>query len=150
MAGKGSYRKVILELVLVSGIFAIVSVFLVRLYMSANRLQEKAVAVSSATVCCQTLAEKLKVLGVEQTLAQYETRQEEQYYIIDYDAAWEQTEEVCYQVAVAFTEAEEGLRFAEVLAAEADIMKLLKNDLQAEEEELLLCHLKVAVSEAAD
>ena len=50
---RGNYRRAILELVLVTGIFAVVSVFLLRIYLTADHLRGEAVAISTATVRAQ-------------------------------------------------------------------------------------------------
>ncbi len=141
MAGNGSYRKSILELVLVTGIFAIASVFLLRLYMSANRLQERAVAVSSATICCQTLAEQIRIYGLEGALALYDAEQTEVGYVLCFDEEWEQNDgKNCYQMLVRVTGEAEGLRMAEIVAGE---------ELRPEQEERsmkgVFCELQVAV-----
>ena len=54
---RGNYRRAILELVLVTGIFAVVSVFLLRIYLTADHLRGEAVAISTATVRAQGVAD---------------------------------------------------------------------------------------------
>ncbi len=49
-----------MELVLVTGIFAVVSVFLLRIYLTADHLRGEAVAISTATVRAQGVAEAVK------------------------------------------------------------------------------------------
>ncbi len=49
-----------MELVLVTGIFAVVSVFLLRIYLTADHLRGEAVAISTATVRAQGVAEAVR------------------------------------------------------------------------------------------
>lgn len=58
--GKSTFNMPMAELVIIVGIFAVISVFLMRLYMSADSLQSSAVDISRATIIAQTAAEELK------------------------------------------------------------------------------------------
>lgn len=62
---RGNYRRTILELVLVTAIFAVVSVFILKIYLTADRLQADAVAISTAAVQSESIAEAVKRFGVE-------------------------------------------------------------------------------------
>ena len=53
-------RLPLVESVIIIAIFAVVSVVIMQMYLSANRLQEKAVNISKATILAENKAEELK------------------------------------------------------------------------------------------
>ena len=55
-----SFRAPLLELVIIIGIFAIVSVYLLRMFMVSDKLQGKAVATTTAVVKTTSVAEFIK------------------------------------------------------------------------------------------
>lgn len=55
-----SFRAPLLELVIIIGFFAIVSVYLLRMFMAADSLQGRAVATTKALVRAESLAESIK------------------------------------------------------------------------------------------
>lgn len=58
-----SFRMPLLEIVIVVAVFAIVSVFIMKLYMSADRLQRESENVSRAVIEVQNTAELIKGAG---------------------------------------------------------------------------------------
>lgn len=144
--GNGSYRRTILELVLVTGIFAIVSVFLIQFYMKADRLQSKAVAVSSATIRAESLAENVKAKGIAETAKEFGMTEKDGYYILNFDKKWQVTgDNAAYQMIL--TEPTEADRSGDVatvsiLIGENGLEKQLGENAESDED-IVYCSLKV-------
>lgn len=142
----GNYRRTILELVFITGIFAVISVFLLKLYLTADRLQGKAAAVSSATVRAESLAETVKALGVQKAAGQFQMEIKDGYYILRYDKSWNiVTEKEEYQIVLQLESEQNGLLTAVVYAGGADLLSSLLAGNAAEEE--LLCRLRTVLYE---
>lgn len=92
--GNHSFRVSMVELILVIGIFTIVSVFLVKIFLETEKIQQKALNISKATIQAEFVAEKYKNSGsimelVEQlNLIPSETNEGEYYMYFDTD--WNQ------------------------------------------------------------
>lgn len=139
----GNYRRTMLELVFITGIFAIVSVFLVRFYLTADRLQGKAVAVNSATIKAESLAETIKAEGLQQAVQRFQMTEEDGLYIMRFDKSWNAVSAgEKYQIILQAENAQDGLFAATVYAGGAGLKEEILEGRFAEEE--LLCKLRVA------
>lgn len=140
---RGNYRRTILELVLVTAIFAVVSVFILKIYLTADRLQADAVAISTATVQSESIAEAVKLLGVQGAAARFGMEAGDGYYILRYDKSWGSTAgKEKYQVVLVPQETENGLERAVVYAGTAELESRIKQEQDVED--ILLCRLFVA------
>lgn len=141
---RGNYRRTILELVLVTAIFAVVSVFILKIYLTADRLQSDAVAVSTATVRSESIAEAVKLSGVAGAAEQFDMEKKEGYYILRFDKNWNRTEEKeKYQLVLVPEGIENGLAYAVVYAGGAELEAAVTRGSAVESG--LLCRLTVAV-----
>lgn len=145
----GNYRRAMLELVCITGIFAIVSVFLVRFYLTADRLQGKAVAVNSATLKAESLAETIKAVGLQQAVRQFQMAEEDGLYIMRFDKNWDAVSSgekyqiiLQPQMAAQPESAQDGLLAAVIYAGGAGLKEEILEGHLADEE--LLCRLRVA------
>ena len=138
----GNYRRSMLELVFITGIFAIVSVFLVRFYLTADRLQGKAVAVNSATIKAESVAETIKAEGLQKAAQQFQMAQEDGLYIMRFDKSWNavSTGEK-YQIILRLEGTQDRLFTAEVYAGGAGLKEEILEGHIVEDE--LLCKLRV-------
>ena len=91
--GKGNYRRTILELVLVTAIFSLVSVFILKIYMTADRLQGQAVAISTATIRVESIAEYAGAKGVEAAAQYFDMHSRDGVFVIYYDKQWNRLED---------------------------------------------------------
>lgn len=140
---RGNYRRTMLELVLVTAIFAVVSVFILRIYITADRLKADAVAISTATVESESLAETVKLLGAQEAAARFGMEAGEGYYILRYDKLWKSvSEKERYQIVLVLEEAQNGLERAVVYAGTAKLEEYIKQGRDVED--ALLCRLPVA------
>ncbi len=84
-----------IELILVIGIFSVISVFIVQMYMGTNRLQQKATDISKATIQAETVTEHIKhsaSIGETARLLNMVAYDTSSYnYCIYYDHDWNQT-----------------------------------------------------------
>lgn len=145
MAGEknGSFRRTMLELVLVTGIFAVVSVFLLRFYLTANRLQEKAVAISSSLVRAESLAETVKAYGIEYAVERFGLRPQGNGYLAEYDENWNPSESDGKYLLVLQLESEKsGLLKATVYAGTDRLAEQLQGGAVSEED--IYCELPIA------
>lgn len=141
---RGNYRRTILELVLVTGVFAVVSVFLLKIYLTADRLQAEAAAISTATIQCESLAETVKLLGVEEAARRYGMEAGEGYYILRYDKNWERVgERERYQILLIPEGTGDGIPRALVCAGGAELEGLIRQGDMADAG--FLCRLPVAM-----
>lgn len=92
-----SFRMPMIELVIVIGIFAVISIFLVQMFMGTNRLLNHATNISHAVICAESIAEQIKnTASIGETANQlhmvsYDNTS--QNYCIYYDEEWNQTAE---------------------------------------------------------
>ncbi|MDD5936962.1 MAG: hypothetical protein PUC65_15600 [Clostridiales bacterium] len=90
-----SFRLPMIELVLIIGIFAIISVFLVRMFMGTNRLQKEATDLSCAVIKAESIAEEIKntaSVGEAATqLGMISYDNTSQNFCMYYDKDWNQT-----------------------------------------------------------
>ena len=90
-----SFRMPMIELILVIGIFAVISVFLVQMFMGTSRLQDKANDISRALIQAQTIAEQIKnsaSIGETAKLLEMDNFDNSSlHYCIYYDSNWNQT-----------------------------------------------------------
>lgn len=90
-----SFRMPMIELILVIGIFAVISIFLVQMFMGTYRLQNKANNVSRAMIQAETIAEQIKNnASIGETakifnMVSYDNTSTN--YCIYYDSEWNQT-----------------------------------------------------------
>lgn len=91
--GKGNYRRTILELVLVTAIFSLVSVFILKIYMTADRLQGQAVAISAATIRAESIAEYAGAKGVDAAARYFDMHDRDGVFVIYYDKQWNRLED---------------------------------------------------------
>lgn len=141
---RGNYRKVLLELVLVTAVFAAVSVCILRLYLTADRLQGDAVALNAGTVRAQSVAEAVKLSGISGAAEQFDMEAGEGYYILRFDKNWNRTDTgERYQLALVPEKVENGLAYAVVYVGGAKLEAGIKNG--EADESGLLCRLPVAV-----
>lgn len=141
---RGNYRRAILELVLVTGIFAVVSVFLLRIYLTADHLRGEAVAISTATVRAQGVAEAVKRSGTDFAAAQFGMQGGDGYSILRFGKNWETvSENERYQLVLVETGREDGMLHAVVYVGGATLEDAVLGG--NADEEKLLCRLSVAV-----
>lgn len=141
---RGNYRRTILELVLVTAIFAVVSVFILKIYLTADRLRGDAVAVSTATVQSESIAETVKLSGVQAAAEQFDMEAGEGYFILRFDKNWNRTaEKEKYQLVLVPGDVKNGLAYAVIYAGGAGLEADVKSGSIAESG--LLCRLNVAV-----
>ena len=149
MTQKGNYRKVMLEMVLITGMFAIVSVFLIRMYLSADRLQRRAVAVSTATIRCESILEEMKCYGMNRALLRLEKvtfDEDAGCYVIGFDRQWQQvTDSPEYEIVICLKE-ENGLMCGTVGACEAGENSYTTKDGLQFLQQRELCRLEAAVN----
>lgn len=95
-----SFRAPLLELVIIIGIFAIVSVYLLRMFMVADRFQGKAVATTKSIVKAESVVEFIRGTEASNTADLAGKLQAEfglkssraKEYVINYDKSWKETE----------------------------------------------------------
>jgi hypothetical protein len=82
-----------LELVISIGIFSVISVFLLQLFLSADTLEKKAVDLSKATIQAETIAEGIKGCDTMEEACRllHVTPLKNSTYEIRYDANWHVT-----------------------------------------------------------
>lgn len=93
---KGSFNMPMVELILVIGIFTIVSVLLLRMYFSANHLQKEAADFSRAVILAESIAEEIKAAESIKEAAKGHPSfqmQEDGTYLISYDKDFKETTE---------------------------------------------------------
>ncbi len=141
---RGNYRRMILEIVLVTAIFAVVSVFLLKIYLAADRLQADAAAISTAAIQCESLAETVKLLGVEGAAQRFGMETGEGYYILRYNKNWERVDErEYYQILLVPEGTKDGIARAVVCAGGKELEGLIRRgDITGAK---LLCRLPVAI-----
>lgn len=133
-----------MELVLVTAIFAVVSVFILKIYLTADRLRGEAVALSTAAIQAENIAEAVKLGGVSLAAEQFGMEMGEGYYILRYDRHWEVvSEKEKYQLVLVFAGEEDGLLRAVVYAGGAGLEDAVRDGTVSEE--IHLCELPVAV-----
>jgi type II secretory pathway pseudopilin PulG len=92
-----SFRMPMIELILVIGIFAVISVFLVQMFMGTNRLQSKATDISKALIQAETVAEQIKnSASIGETAKVFGMTSYDNSafnYCIYYDNDWKQTKD---------------------------------------------------------
>lgn len=90
-----SFRMPMIELILVIGIFAVISVFLVQMFMGTSRLQDKANDISRALIQAQTIVEQIKnsaSIGETAKILEMDNFDNSSFnYCIYYDSKWNQT-----------------------------------------------------------
>jgi type II secretory pathway pseudopilin PulG len=84
-----------IELILVIGIFAVISVFIVQMYMGTNRLQNKATDISKAMIQAETVTEQIKhsasIGETAKVLGMVAYDSSSHNYCLYYDNDWKQT-----------------------------------------------------------
>ena len=125
--GHGNYRRWILEMVLVTGLFAVISVFILRIYVTADRLQGEAVAVSTATVRTQSILEYAAANGVSAAAEYFGMQKKDEAYVLYFDKQWQMTGEksvnrstdpVKYAIVMREIRTQDGLVYAQVCAGD--------------------------------
>lgn len=101
-----SFRGTLLEIVIVVGVFSIISVYILRMFLAADHLQGEAVNTSKATVHTESFAEIWKSLQAESyedavtlleqkcnmvRMNEYDSTTEEAYGIM-YDGQWKEVQ----------------------------------------------------------
>ncbi len=141
---RGNYRRTVLELVLVTAIFAVVGVSILKIYLTADRLRGEAVALSTATVQAENVAEAVKLGGIEYAAERFGMEAGEGYYILHYDRHFEVASgKGKYQLVLLPAKEENGLWRAVVYVGGAALEDAVKSG--AVPTEVLLCKLFVAV-----
>lgn len=87
-------RLPLIESVIIIAIFAIVSVAIMRLYVAADKLQQKAVNISKATIAAENLAEAVKADAIIPAGSRpvYSEAAPGAKYTVNYDGGWQQLE----------------------------------------------------------
>lgn len=92
---KSAFRMPMIELIIVIGVFALLSVFLVQMFMGTNRLQKRSTDISKALICTQTIAEQIKhTASIGETAEKFQMIAYDNTslnYCIYYDKDWKQT-----------------------------------------------------------
>ncbi len=99
-----SFRGPLMELVIIIGVFAIVSVYILRMFMTADRLQGTAVNTSKGTIRAESAAEVIKCAegSTEEELTTYITNQlglstwennSGKMYVKGYTGDWKETDD---------------------------------------------------------
>lgn len=90
-----SFRMPMIELILVIGIFAVISVFIVQMYMGTNRIQNKATDISKAMIQAETVTEQIKhsasIGETAKVLGMVAFDNTAHNYCIYFDNNWKQT-----------------------------------------------------------
>ena len=92
-----SFRIPMIELVIVIGVFAVISIFLVRMFLGTNRLMNHATDISHAVISAESVAEQIKnTASIGETanllhMVAYDNTSLN--YCIYYDKDWNQTVE---------------------------------------------------------
>lgn len=132
-----SIRMPMIELVIVIGIFVVISVFLVRMFMGTYRLQNNATDLSRAVIKAETIAEQIKntasigEAAIELQMESYDNTS--QNYCIYYDDDWNQTKSPSVNIIVitsTITKGESGRMVNANIAAFTckDVEETAKND----------------------
>lgn len=111
-----SFRITMIEIIIIIGIFSIISVFILQMFMAADSLQKKAVNTSKALIQVESVAEVLKgsdsfetaLLGLGMS---EETDENQMYYVMYFNDEWKQVQEAkahAIQVVISTKTAEAG------------------------------------------
>lgn len=162
MKGSRSSGMPMLEIVLSIGIFTIISVFILQLFLSADSLERQAKDISKAVIYAENVAEVIKSYGSVESgmnflgfsknfgILEYEieekwSKKEMTHYVLSYDQDWNITkEERTYEVIVIPELLEEdlgSLSYVYIYVYHTRDNKLVKTDTSKKE----LYSLKVAV-----
>ena len=93
-----SFRAPLLELVIVIGIFAVISVYILKMFMAADRLRGQAVATSKALVRAESVAEFIRSGGtsvseiIKSVCDEFGATDENGTAVIGYNKSWEKTD----------------------------------------------------------
>ena len=90
-----TFRLPMVEMIIIIGIFSVVSLLIVKMFVSTDKLQAKAVNISRAVMEAESLAELIKGSKATDILQDIGARQLEDHngYVLFYDKEWNQVEE---------------------------------------------------------
>lgn len=128
-----SFRIPMIELVIIISVFAIISVFIMQLFLFANSLQKDAVSTRKALIMSESIGEMLKASSsFEQALIEYglERKADEdnrKCYILYFDKNWMEVEqEGLYAIEVKIETEKKETGFMET--ADITAYKVKQND----------------------
>ena len=140
-----TFRMPMIELLIIVGVFAIVSVLIVRMFISTDRLQAKAVNISSSVMEVESIAELLKGSKSSEDLFQQIGAKQvdgmQNSYIIYYDKEWNQSKENIYNI-ILIEHVQESI-VSGVLDTYQVIAYDKKNIESVKENEIALCDITV-------
>lgn len=89
---QNSFRLPMIEMVIILGVFAVISVLIVRMFVSTDRMSTKALNISRAVIETESIAETLKGREVSEALFRdigaVEAKNTDDTYFIYYDKYW--------------------------------------------------------------
>ncbi len=123
-----SFKAPLLELVIIIGIFAIVSIYLLRMFMVADRLQGKAGAITKSLVRAESVAESIRggsfdsLESLKKSIADKYNMEElvDGSLVIGYSKSWKQIKNDETYIMVVKLNEENGLATGDVSVLTAD------------------------------
>lgn len=142
---QNSFRLPMIEIVIILGVFAVISVLIAKMFVSTDQIRSKAENISRAVLETESIAEILKGRDVSKTLFEEigakESQNTDSTYFIYYDKFWNTVKEDAKNVIIIhYTETDDeygGMITYQISAYTA------KNDEEFDESEKPLCDLIV-------
>ena len=144
-----SSRLPMIEIVIIISILAIISVYIMRLFLFANSLQTDAVNTSKAVILSESIAEVLKSSeSFETTLLEYGLEKKEDMdniYIMYFDNNWvEVLQAGSYAIEVKVDIEKEGIGFMEIANITAyQVILNDNNELSNQDNQKIWCNIIV-------
>lgn len=145
-----SLRIVLTETLIVIGIFAVISVFLVQMFTQTSRIRQKAVDTSKAMIAAQNVAEQLKnsvsVAEAANRLSMTACDTAGTIYCIYYDKEWKTTNEPSAHIVIVTSTVIKGDN-GRVVSADVNAYKSDSVESTREEEPLISLNVKKYVTD---
>ena len=144
-----SSRLPMIEIVIIISVLAMISVYIMRLFLFANSLQTDAVNTSKAVILSESIAEVLKSSGsFETTLLEYGLEKKEDMdniYIMYFDNNWvEVLQAGSYAIEVKVATEKEGTGFMEIANITAyQVILNDNNELSNQDNQKIWCNIIV-------
>jgi len=144
-----SSRLPMIEIVIIISVLAMISVYIMRLFLFANSLQTDAVNTSKAVIMSESIAEVLKSSGsYEKTLLEYGLEKKEDtdnIYIMYFDNKWvEVIQAGSYAIEVKVAIENEGTGFMEIANITAyQVIANDNNELSNQDNQKIWCNIIV-------
>lgn len=142
---QNSFRMPMIEMIIIIGIFAIISVLIVRMFISTDHLQGKAVNVSRSVMEAESIAEYIKgsdsSSNIWEELGAEKLEETQDSYVIYYDREWNKVEKDASNIIVihTFEEIDEygSMSTYQILAYDKESLSMIT------EQDIALCELTV-------